>query len=119
MGGSFTHILGFLIVFRTGIAYNRFWDGAAHLQTIRGGWLNVVSSCFAFCSQEDDKKMEVQDFQHTLMRLMSLLYAGALHEVSMMDDNGFEILDPCFDQKVFNFMENHAKKVEILVLWVQ
>eukprot|EP00928_Gymnodinium_smaydae_P072273 TRINITY_DN55665_c0_g1_i1.p1 TRINITY_DN55665_c0_g1~~TRINITY_DN55665_c0_g1_i1.p1 ORF type:complete len:603 (-),score=91.48 TRINITY_DN55665_c0_g1_i1:63-1817(-) len=117
---TFTSVMGLLLAFRTQIAYSRFWEGASHLQTIRGGWFNVVSSCFAFCSEEEAKKDDVLVFQHSLIRLMSLLYAAALHEVAVMSDNSLEIIDfEGMDESFFNFMEHHSKKVEILMQWIQ
>ena len=48
--GGFTTILVFLIVFRTTLAYNRYWDGATMCQEMRGTWFSSYSGLLSFCS---------------------------------------------------------------------
>ena len=40
-----------------------------------------------------EKKDDVEKFQHTLIRLASLLYCTALQQISVLEDEAFEILD--------------------------
>merc|ERR1719409_1181004 len=49
---GYTVVLGFLLIFRTQIAYSRFWEGGSVLQEMRGVWLNATSSLFAFCNKD-------------------------------------------------------------------
>merc|ERR1719414_1468048 len=78
----FGSILGFLLVFRTGQAYTRFWEGASLIVQIRGEWYQAVSSLFAFCSRDPDMEHQVRNFQDLIVRLMSLLYAASLQRVT-------------------------------------
>lgn len=116
----FSFVLGFLLVFRTQIAYSRFWDGASHLQTIRGGWFNVVSSCFAFCTPKTEKAPEVQVFQHQIVRLMSMLYCATLQQVCEMRERTFEIIDfKGMDPDRICWMQTRPDKCEIILQWIQ
>lgn len=114
---SLTLVMGFLIVFRCQIAYGRFWDGASYLQTIKSGWFNATSNLFAFCSDAHNKRSDVQNFQHRLVRLMSLMYSAALQSVS---DSEFTVLDPDgLEMPPLDWASNHHDKLEVLMMWIQ
>eukprot|EP00928_Gymnodinium_smaydae_P062319 TRINITY_DN46216_c0_g1_i1.p1 TRINITY_DN46216_c0_g1~~TRINITY_DN46216_c0_g1_i1.p1 ORF type:complete len:519 (+),score=93.60 TRINITY_DN46216_c0_g1_i1:98-1654(+) len=78
---SFTSLLGFLIIFRTSIAYSRFWDGATLTHQMSGDWFESASSLVAFCSSAEKDKEAVAQFRNTLLRLFSILHALALVEL--------------------------------------
>ena len=59
--GGFTFVLGFLIVFRSNQAYNRFWESVTLLYQTTGEWTSAYSNLLAFCSEEDNKQQEVWD----------------------------------------------------------
>jgi len=90
---SFGFVLGFLLVFRTQMAYQRYWEGAKLLRMVRGQWMNAASCVVAFCSSAEDKQHEVEEFLHLFVRLMSLLFCTGLQQVADMSDETFEILD--------------------------
>merc|ERR1719183_274829 len=73
---NYCFVLGFLLVFRTQIAYSRFWEGGSILQDMRSSWLNVTSSLVAFSTSKDDMKLQVEHFHHLLIRLMSMMHCG-------------------------------------------
>merc|ERR1740121_919021 len=79
--GGYNMVLGFLLVFRTQQAYNRWWEGSSLLQTARGEWFCAYSNLIAFCTRAPDLQSEVDCFQHLLVRLISLLYGSALQQV--------------------------------------
>ena len=39
---GFTFVLGFLIVFRSQVAYSRWWEGGTLLQQLRGEWSGIA-----------------------------------------------------------------------------
>lgn len=41
-----------LVVFRTGQAYNRFWDGSTLTHQMRGDWFDAASSIISFTRSE-------------------------------------------------------------------
>merc|ERR1719356_688491 len=65
---GYTMVLGFLLVFRTQIAYSRFWEGCGLLQTVKGVWFNAASNLVAFSSDDVNKKRDVLVFHHLLIR---------------------------------------------------
>ena len=81
------------LVFRSQQAYTRFWEAATIVQQVRGEWFNAVSSSFAFCTIKPERRQEVEKFQHTLLRLTSLLYCTALQQIAVLEDEAFEIID--------------------------
>merc|ERR1719210_2655398 len=89
--GGFTFILGFLVVFRSQQAYSRWWEGGTLMQQLRGEWFNATSCLMAFCNTSPEKRKDVRQFQHHLVRLISLLYASALTRVCTMSDKRFPL----------------------------
>lgn len=120
MWSGFTVLLGFLIVFRNGQAYSRFWEGATLIQQMQGEWINAISSVIAFCSQAEERKKEVLEFQHLLVRLMSMLHCQALQKVCHLHDDSFEILDlRGFDVDSLDFLSHVDDRCEVLLQWLQ
>lgn len=123
---TFCFALTFLLVFRTQIAYSRYWAGITLLQNIKGGWLNATSNLFSFCSGKEDKQQEVESFQHFLVRLMSMLYCTALQEVAVMADEHFFIIGEEDNGDVEGFANEHMRhyrdsedRLEMVMQWVQ
>merc|ERR1719221_1238788 len=80
MWQGFSWVVGFLIVFRTSMAYNRFWEGCTQLYRMRAEWMDACSSVFAFLKYRPGsfETEQSQRFAHTLVRLFSMLHALAL-----------------------------------------
>lgn len=117
---GFTFILGFLIVFRSQKAYARWWEGGTLLQQLRGEWFNAFSSLLAFCNASEEKKVDVEVFQHQLVRMMSMLYGNALKQVSAMKDNSFEFIDlDGFDPHALAYMQESHDACEVTLQWIQ
>lgn len=117
---GFTFILGFLIVFRSQQAYNRWWEGGTLLQQLRGEWFNAFSSLMAFCTNKKEKSADVVQFQHRLVRLISLLYASAVEQVSTIHRPNLEVLDlDGFDLEPFAFMATSHDRCEVVLQWIQ
>eukprot|EP00931_Biecheleriopsis_adriatica_P008531 TRINITY_DN109696_c0_g1_i1.p1 TRINITY_DN109696_c0_g1~~TRINITY_DN109696_c0_g1_i1.p1 ORF type:complete len:554 (+),score=90.49 TRINITY_DN109696_c0_g1_i1:48-1709(+) len=99
-----------LLVFRTNKAYARFWDGTSLLHQMWGEWFDAVSNLVAFSMPA--RKLQsrgVDDFRHTLIRLMSLCHASALEEISNLDEGeeGFPRLDiGGLDQSTLVYLDN-------------
>eukprot|EP00927_Polykrikos_kofoidii_P072630 TRINITY_DN6872_c0_g1_i2.p1 TRINITY_DN6872_c0_g1~~TRINITY_DN6872_c0_g1_i2.p1 ORF type:complete len:646 (+),score=98.01 TRINITY_DN6872_c0_g1_i2:184-2121(+) len=117
---GFSGTLGFLLIFRTQIAYARFWEGATILHQVRGVWFNATSNLFAFCNAKDDFQARVDLFQHKLIRMMSMLYCAALQQVAVMADDNFEIIGiEGFDAESLAYLCEATDRCEVLMQWVQ
>eukprot|EP00929_Paragymnodinium_shiwhaense_P041947 TRINITY_DN21788_c0_g2_i1.p1 TRINITY_DN21788_c0_g2~~TRINITY_DN21788_c0_g2_i1.p1 ORF type:complete len:491 (-),score=84.58 TRINITY_DN21788_c0_g2_i1:262-1734(-) len=120
--GGYTVIIGFLLVFRTQIAYSRYWEGCCVVSQVKTGWTNAVSNLIAFCTQASDKEEAVEKFQGLLVRLMSLLFCESLKALADKEDENFEVLDlEGIDKTHLMFLDtvSQDEKPELLIQWVQ
>eukprot|EP00929_Paragymnodinium_shiwhaense_P107059 TRINITY_DN7304_c0_g1_i1.p1 TRINITY_DN7304_c0_g1~~TRINITY_DN7304_c0_g1_i1.p1 ORF type:complete len:595 (+),score=120.07 TRINITY_DN7304_c0_g1_i1:65-1849(+) len=118
---NYNFVLGFLLVFRTTQAYNRFWQGATNLQQVRGEWMNMTSSLIAFCSRSPEKSKQVYEFQHKLVRMISLLYCSALQDVAVSTCENYDVIDitGMNEEDAMYLSANNELKVDIIVQWTQ
>jgi len=118
-------VLALLLGFRTGQGFARFWEGTGLLHQMRGEWFDTVSNCVTFSiSAKVKKRTQVNEFRHTLVRLMSLCHGSALEEIADnqikiqsidvfgLDDGTLNHLKECHEQYGFN-------KVEVMLHLVQ
>jgi len=118
--GGYYGVMGFILVFRSQLAYSRWWEGGALLQQLRGEWFNAYSSLLAFCSHSEEDRKDVEAFQHLLMRLMSILYCSALEQVADLKDKYFEIFDiDGVDTESLRFLNTANDKCEVTLQWIQ
>lgn len=117
---TYTGILGFLVVFRNNLAYGRFWEGITLACEMRGEWLNAVSSLLAFTCRKDEKRQSVGEFQHLVVRLMSLLHCAALQTVACVEDDQFEVITPHgMEVAHLKFLAEQPDRCEVLLQWIQ
>jgi len=88
---GFTSSVAFLVVFRTGQAYTRFTQAAADCYAMRAQWLDVANALFAFTQHSKEAKADIDMFKRRLVRLIGLLHACALHELSMASATAQEL----------------------------
>mmetsp|Transcript_2044 Transcript_2044/g.5180 ORF Transcript_2044/g.5180 Transcript_2044/m.5180 type:complete len:645 (-) Transcript_2044:118-2052(-) len=118
--GGYYGVMGFILVFRSQLAYSRWWEGGALLQQLRGEWFNAYSSLLAFCSTAECDRSNVDAFQQLLMRLMSLLYCSALEQVADLQDKHFEIFDiDGLEADSLRFLNQANDKCEVTLQWIQ
>jgi len=118
---SFSFLLSFLVVFRTQSAYNRYWEGASTLHSVKGDFVNAASCMFAFCSVDPAKKAEVRHFQHLIVRLLSLLHCSGLQSVASMNDEAFDVfeLESFSVESIQHLNDNREDKTLIVLQWLQ
>lgn len=129
---GFTFALGFLVVFRTQLAYNRYWEGATLLSRTTGQWFNATSSLFAFCAVPGDKdladedpketKARVKKFKNYLVRLMSLLHCAALQYIASMKVEDFEVFHPAgISRTSLEHLDKNQPRERCLIIlqWIQ
>lgn len=128
--GSFSSLLGFLVVFRTSQAYNRYWTGGGLLQQMVGSWFDSASSTFAFLKMSKAGREEVRRLEHLLVRLYSMLCALAMTELEGADEgddesfynrlNEMEIIDvDSLDSDTLDTIRACTNKIELIFHWIQ
>jgi len=88
---GFSLVLGFLVVFRTQLAYNRFWEGVSAAQRMSAEWFDSTSSILAFTKVcKADQSMRL-DFERKFVKFLSLLHGVAVK--SLRDLDNMELAD--------------------------
>jgi len=127
---GFSFLVGFLVVFRTSQAYNRFWDGCTATHQMRAEWFDACSALVAFCKHSKADDAAIFKFKNMLIRLFSMLHAAALaeleelnHDVEDIDEItafSFDLIDPAgIDEASLRAVKGSHSKVELLFSWIQ
>jgi len=83
---GFSLVLGFLVVFRTTLAYNRFWEGVSAAQRMSAEWFDSTSSILAFTKVcKADQSMRIE-FERKFVKFLSLLHGVAVKSLRELDD---------------------------------
>jgi len=130
--GGFSFLVGFLIVFRTSQAYNRFWEGCTSTHKMGVEWFDSCAALVAFTKASIAPPEQTLAFQHTLIRLFSMLHAAALGEIedcgegdedvhySAVEAFKMELLDPdAIDELSLETVRDSNAKVELIFQWIQ
>lgn len=117
---GYNFLIGFLLTFRTGKAYSRWWEGAGLLMQARGEWFNAFSTLMAFSvPAKATRASEVDRFQKMVATLMSHLFCAALNTVSQMEDC-FEVINLAqINENSIEFLSQQEDKVELILGWIQ
>jgi len=126
---GFTFLVGFMVVFRTSHAYNRFWEACASVRKMGSEWFDSCSALVAFSRVSTSDPADVLAFQNKVIRLFSMLHAVALAELedldNGMDDLGvrsfkMELVDAgSFDDETLQTVRDSTCRVELLYQWIQ
>lgn len=91
--GSFTFVVGYMLVFRTSQAYSRYWEGRTLLHLMRSEWFEACSSIISFSQVSQRPRQDVIQFQHLMVRLFSLMHCGAVQLIADMKEEEFDVID--------------------------
>lgn len=121
---GFTTLVGFVVVFRTNQAYSRFWEGVTSTCRMRAEWFDAASSLVAFCKAANADEDRVLVFQHTLVRLFSMLHSAAIEEIQGTSDctngEGLELIDAKgIDPVSLCAIRDSDCKVGLVFQWIQ
>jgi len=121
---GFNFLVGFVVVFKTSQAYARYWESIHQTYRMSCEWLEAASSVLAFTRCSKKSEQEVTNFKHVIIRLFSMLNAGALQELAddeeMKDGCGFPIIDECgIDLESKNSLADTRHKVTLIHQWIQ
>jgi predicted membrane chloride channel (bestrophin family) len=89
----FITALGFLFVFRTSQAYERFWEGFTAGHRMMAEWWDAAATMLAFSKCSTGTPEDTLSFEHRFVRLVSLLHANAVAELRDLDGKSFNIID--------------------------
>ena len=73
----FSFLLGFMLVFRTQLTYQRFWEGRTQLEIMSSKWTDVATQVVVFDSVKGDPAELIQ-WKRQVLSAISLLHAVAL-----------------------------------------
>jgi len=119
-GNSLSFVLGFLIVFRTQKAYDRWWSAGAALNEVRADWFNAYSSLVAFGNQDPEMRQQLESWIHEIARYFSLLYGSALTQCSTSPVTKLEFIDfSGVDTAHMRHLLLTADKCELVLQWIQ
>mmetsp|Transcript_50358 Transcript_50358/g.113188 ORF Transcript_50358/g.113188 Transcript_50358/m.113188 type:complete len:353 (+) Transcript_50358:107-1165(+) len=123
---GFTFLVGFLIIFRTRIAYKRFWAGCTAAFLMRAEWIDAASAIVAFCRYSVAPEEEITRFKHLVVRLFSALHLMALAEIEECENLdqvlafALELIDPCgIDAKTWQILKSVDRKGTLVFTWLQ
>jgi len=112
-------IVSFVVVFRNSYSIGRYMEASEFVYSFTGNWFDVSSSLVAFCRCAKAEPAVVKDFQHILIRLVSMLNAVCLTELeetaaSTVPKNfKYELIDPQgIDATTRSFLRESKCKVE-------
>lgn len=125
--GSLTFLLSMLTVFRTSQSYARFWDGAEAIYQMGSDFFDVASSVCSFCKMSHAAPALQTSFQHTLIRLFSILHAlilAELHGEGRLQDNEvtqhFRIIEyEDLDYETRHTLYESEHKIDCVFQWIQ
>jgi len=116
-------VLGFLLSFRTGQAYKRFWTGACAAHETTNCVFMAASNLVAFvqCGSGDEKAKDV--FRQTIVRLMSMLNSMMLQELEGSDITLFSQI-PVMDadslgKKELRALVGEENKTQLVLQWIK
>jgi putative membrane protein len=123
--GSLTFPLLTLLSFRTNQAWGRFWEATGLLHAMRGEWFDSASclATFSFPAKQSKPEM-VNEFRHTMLRLMSLCHGSALDELKVEQTEDYEVLDiKGLDERTVQILteckKNKFNRVEVVLHMIQ
>mmetsp|Transcript_60801 Transcript_60801/g.144879 ORF Transcript_60801/g.144879 Transcript_60801/m.144879 type:complete len:537 (+) Transcript_60801:84-1694(+) len=126
---GFTFLVGFMVVFRTSHAYNRFWEACASVRKMGADWFDSCSALMSFSRTSQADPDAVLAFQNKVIRLFSMLHAVALAELEDLDNGAdavevrsleIELVDAgAFDEVTLANVRDSTCRVELVYQWIQ
>mmetsp|Transcript_29898 Transcript_29898/g.69552 ORF Transcript_29898/g.69552 Transcript_29898/m.69552 type:complete len:553 (+) Transcript_29898:228-1886(+) len=123
-----TTVVSLMVGFRMNQSLGRFWEGTTLLHRMRGEWFDSVSCLVAFSRKAKKSHLQqVNEFRHTLVRLMSLMHACAMMEISDgpdvqkvldlsgLDDKTLELILQMKTEHQFDMVEILQHLIKVLI----
>jgi putative membrane protein len=117
----YTTTLAFLLVFRTGKCYSRFWHCATSCCTLRAQWIEAASSLICFTFMSTAREFDIEAFKKSVVSLTSLLHAAALGHVCSCSLERFEVIGwNSLDVKFRSLLAQQSLRgrVDLVYMWL-
>jgi len=124
---GFVSVLGFLVVFRTSGAYQRFVHGSQSVNEMSTAFFDAASAMICFTKGSKANPKAVEDFRQVIVRLMSLLSAlcyvkmAGLEETSQLRLSRLHVIDlGGLDATTLAALkEDNEHMVDMLYCWIK
>lgn len=125
--GGLMSMVTFFLIFRTSIAYGRFWDGATSTMSMSSEWYDACSSLCAFTRYSKADPVAISRFKHLIVRLFSALHALALAEIEDGPHTetgsrslGMELIDiQGLDEMTLRSLHSTDQRTQLVLHWLQ
>jgi len=116
----YTFVLGFVLVFRCNLAYQRFWEGRTCLELMSSKWSDAALQTVIFDNVANKSEVDRLAFRARMLSLFSLLHATALAKLQDCEEE-MEVLAGIDQQEVLRSLNSHRVKDQVFVVftWVQ
>mmetsp|Transcript_21598 Transcript_21598/g.50406 ORF Transcript_21598/g.50406 Transcript_21598/m.50406 type:complete len:379 (+) Transcript_21598:19-1155(+) len=122
---SLSFFVSFVVLFRIDLSYLRFKDGCKNAFIMTGDFFDSASLLISFCRASSVDQSLIDNFQHQVIRLFSLLNALIFADLEdKMDDMeeafNYEVIDiEGFDQEAIDHLRKSKNRVPIVFQWLQ
>jgi len=115
-------ITGFLVVFRVGHSYNRFWDGSLHLYKLKEAWFTFFKETISFTRLPTADTEKIKTFWARLAHLVSLcnvMCMGKLEGSEKPVAHWFDVIGvEGLDAESLEALSNSSFQVELVHQWI-
>lgn len=115
-------VLGFVLVFRTGQAYNRFWHAALNVRRMGAEWIDACAQICAFAEDSGCDADKVKNYKAMMIRLFSLLHCVALQQITEVDDDSIEVIDSLgigVHNLAYMRSKDKERRIHVVFQWIQ
>jgi len=116
----YTFVLGFVIVFRCNLAYNRFWEGRTNLELMTSKWSDAALQSVVFDNIAKKPEMDRRAFRARMVALFSLLHGTAMATLQDMEFE-MEVIEGLDTEAAMNSLNSGIveDKVFLVFTWIQ
>jgi len=116
----FTFVLGFVIVFRANLAYQRFWEGRTCLELMSSKWSDAALQSVVFDNVSKKPEFDRRAFRARMVSLFSLLHATAC-SCLQDNENALEVIEGLDQQSIVSSLNSvHCRdQVFMVFTWIQ
>jgi len=115
---GFSSSLGFLLVYRANLAYQRYWEARTRICQMGSKLRDVATQVATFISSNDD---DAGIWKSTMLRRLALYNAVALMDLRTGEDEGYLdelVTEGVCEQEEFVVLKETSNKPALIMLWL-